>query len=121
MRRDMNVLRQILLAVRDADGVVREVPGIDQAVYLEHARLLDEAGLVTASIHQVQQRVDVALIWRLTWAGHDFADAIQQDTLWHKAQSTVLKPAASWTFDVLKEWLKTEISQGLPTLRGAGQ
>ncbi len=33
----------------------------------------------------------------------------------------VLKPAGSWTFDVLKEWLKAEITQGLPTLRGLGQ
>ena len=29
--------------------------------------------------------------------------------------------AGSYISNVLKEWLKTEISQGLPTLRGLGQ
>lgn len=33
----------------------------------------------------------------------------------------LIKPAGSWTFDVLKEWLKTEILQGLPTIRRLGE
>lgn len=32
----------------------------------------------------------------------------------------VLIFGASWTFDVLKEWLKAEIKNGLPTLRSLG-
>ncbi len=28
-----------------------------------------------------------------------------------------LKPGMSFTFDLLKDWLKAEISQGLPALR----
>ena len=117
MRRDMDIIRQIVLAVRDSDGVVRGLEGVDFEVYAEHVRLLDEAGLVDASIQTVPQRkVIAALVWRLTWAGQDFADAISSDTLWRKAKDTVIKPAGSWTFDVLKEWLKSEISQGLPTL-----
>ena len=68
-----------------------------------------------------ERRIIAALIWRLTWAGQDFADAISSDTLWCKAKENVLKPAGSWTFDVLKEWLKAEILQGLPTIRKLGQ
>ncbi len=50
--------------------------------------------------------------------GCDFLDAARSDTLWAKAKTSVIKPSASWTFDLLKEWLKAEISSGLPTLRG---
>ena len=46
----------------------------------------------------------------------DLADAVRSDTPWAKAKSNVIKPTASFTFDVLKDWLKTEITQGLPTL-----
>ena len=115
MKRDMDVIRQIVLAVREAQGVVREVPGIEQALYFEHALLLEEAGLIQASIQVTQHRVTVALIWRLTWAGQDFADAITDDTLWRKAKDNVLKPAGSWTFGVLLEYLKSEITGRLPS------
>lgn len=33
-----------------------------------------------------------------------------------RRKSNVIKPTASFTFDVLRDWLKTEITQGLPTL-----
>ncbi|MDG2617731.1 DUF2513 domain-containing protein [Thermoleptolyngbya sichuanensis XZ-Cy5] len=58
-----------------------------------------------------------ASIGRLTWQGCEFADAVADDRLWNKAKENVLKPGISFTFDVLKEWLKAEISQGLPALR----
>lgn len=122
MKRDMDIIRQIVLAVRDSDDVIRGLEGVQFEVYAEHVRLLEEAGLVDASIQTVpQRRVITALVWRLTWAGQDFASAIDNDTLWSKAKENVIKPAGSWTFDVLKEWLKAEITQGLPTLRGLGQ
>lgn len=60
-------------------------------------------------------------VQRLTWSGCDFVDAIQDDTLWAKARAKVMKPTASFTFAVLKDWLKAEIAQGLPTLRTLGQ
>ena len=118
----MDLIRQIVLTVRDSPSVVRGLEGVDFEVYAEHVRLLEEAGLVDASIQIVpQRRVLTALVWRLTWAGQDFASAIDNDTLWGKAKETVIKPAGSWTFDVLKEWLKTEILQGLPTIRRLGE
>ena len=114
MNRDMDVIRQIVLAVRDANGVVRGVQGMEQDVFIEHARLLEEAGLIEASIQIVpQHRAIAALIWRLTWAGQDFADAIKEDTLWRKAKDNVLKPAGSWTFGVLLEYLRGQIIRSL--------
>jgi hypothetical protein len=41
---------------------------------------------------------------------------MRDDTVWKKAKEHVLKPGASWTFDILKEWLKAEAKSrlGLP-------
>jgi len=60
-------------------------------------------------------------IVRLTWEGCDFADAVRSDTLWKKAKEMVIKPTASFTFGLLKDWLKSEIAQGLPTLTKLAQ
>jgi hypothetical protein len=116
MKRDMDIIRRIVLAARDEAAPVRGLEGVDADVFAEHVRLLEEAGLVGASVRVVQQRADVALVWRLTWSGHEFADAISSDTLWNKAKDNVIKPAGSWTFGVLLDYLKSEISRGIPSL-----
>ncbi len=116
MKRDMDLIRKIVLAVRDNDDVIRGIDGVDQDIYMEHARLLVEAGLIEANIQMSQRKPLVALIWRLTWTGQDFADAITDDTLWKKAKDNVIKPAASWTFGILLDYLKGQIARGLPSL-----
>ena len=116
MKRDMDLIRQMLLHARDAAGAVSSMPGVDQELFMEHVKLLHEAGLVDAAIQEAQHRVRAAIIWRLTWAGQDFADAITDDTLWRKAKANVVKPMASWTFGILLDYLKGEIASGLPSL-----
>ena len=49
-----------------------------------------------------------AVVSRLTWEGHDFLDAIQDDTIWAKPKESVLKPTLSASLDVLLEWLKRQ-------------
>jgi hypothetical protein len=41
---------------------------------------------------------------------------MRDDTIWKKAKEQVLKPGASWSFEILKEWAKHELKQkfGLP-------
>ena len=117
MNRDMDVIRQIVLAVRDFSEPLAKVDGIEPAVFNYHAQLLDEAGLVKASLGCSDKRPpSVALIFRLTWDGHDFADSITDNTVWQKAKDTVIKPTASWTFGILLEYLKMEIKSHIPGL-----
>ncbi len=126
MKRDMDLIRRIALEVEDTDfgysltGMQEE--GVDTATFGIHAIWMKEAGLIDAVIQEYSSGEPPKVkIFRLTWAGCEFADAIRDDTLWKKAKASVLKPGMSFTFDVLKDWLKTEITQGLPTIRGLGQ
>lgn len=120
MKRDMDVIRKIVLAVDNAPGVVSSVDGIDEDIFNYHAYLLIEADLAKGRAMNVDQSVNpvVVDIFRLTWAGHDFADAIKDDTIWKKAKENVMKPAASWSFGILVEYLKMEAKARIPGLEG---
>lgn len=124
MKRDMDLIRRIALEVEETGfgHVLTGVDGVAKETFGIHAIWMHEAGLITARIQEFQSgeppRVEIR---RLTWAGCEFADAIRSDTLWKKAKANVLKPGMSFTFDVLKDWLKAEIAQGLPALRALGQ
>lgn len=121
MKRDINLIREILLWIeRSEHGTVNEEPVIDgysseQIGY--HVHLMGQAGLVTAlDITAFGDQSPKALPTGLTWAGHDFLDAVKDDTLWAKAKSIVLKPAAGVAFDVLLAWAKSEAKQRLGLL-----
>ena len=117
MNRDMDAIRKILFAVREADGVTKEVDGVEDDVFKFNAMLLIEAGLVlggTPPSAKSDSPVPAhAIIRRLTWEGYDFVDSIEDDDIWQKAKEKVLKPAGSWTFGILSEYIKYEIKTKL--------
>jgi hypothetical protein len=53
-----------------------------------------------------------AAVFRLTWDGADFLDAARSDTLWHRALAEVIAQGKSFTFDLLKAWLRHQIATG---------
>lgn len=110
MKRDMDITRTIVFAVRDSSVPVSGVQGIPPEVFAYHAQILEEAGMVEASLlpDDGKRPATVADIFRLTWDGQDFADAAADDTVWNNAKDKILKPAASWTFAMLLEYLKVE-------------
>ena len=54
-----------------------------------------------------------ALIFRMTWQGHEFLDAARNETVWQTAKEKMLKPGVSWTFDLLREALTALAKQQL--------
>jgi hypothetical protein len=115
MHRNMDIIRKIVLAVRNAENTVNSVEGITSKDFAYHAQLLEEAGLVSAAIQGQGKRIaEAAVIFRLTWAGEDFADSIKDDSLWNKAKENIIKPSASWTFGILLQYLEFEIKRITP-------
>ena len=116
MHRDMEVIRQIILASKEADGVsVSEIAGVSNEVFCFNAALLIEAELAKGrAMDSGDPPLPVAVdIFRLTWAGCDFADSINDETIWNKAKENILKPGASWTFVLLGEYLKALLAEKL--------
>lgn len=118
MQRDMDVIRQILLALDEPGKILlNEVDGVDKDVFCYHAQLLIEAGLVEGALGAKSKGYPAtAQLWRLTWEGHEFTSAIREDTLWKKAKEAVIKPTTSWTFAILRAYLKAEAIRKIPGL-----
>ncbi len=120
MKRDMDLIRRIALTTADLPygETLDSLPDVPQEAFVTHVAWLHEAGLVRATYQEGSgSSAMYAIVFRLTWAGCEFADAVRSDTTWARAKTNVLKPGMSFTFDLLKDWLKAEIAQGLPTLR----
>lgn len=105
MKRDMDLIRLLLVEVEgetkpDLSGYTEE-----QQVY--HAVLLIEAGFVHGTVLSDENGDPVdARISRLTNEGHDFLDAVRDDTIWNKAKAVLKSSAASATADVVKDTCK---------------
>src|SRR5437016_1463459 len=107
----MDIIRLLLLELESKNSIaVAELPGYNREDVVYNAELIREAGLAHGPepVRHGAKLLHVELDG-LTWTGHDFLDAARDDTLWRKAKEKFMKPAASWSFSVLLEWLKAEI------------
>lgn len=111
MKRDMDIVRQLLLRAEAAGGQT----SVSGALETYHVRLMIDAGLVDGCISEdvTSDAPQHSWIDGLTWSGHDFLDAARDEGLWQKARDKFLKPAGSWTSSLLLEWLKDQIRSGL--------
>lgn len=121
MKRDMDLIRKIVLAVEDrppgsaVDQI--QIDGYTEQQIGYHSYLVVDSGLAQGI--DTQSLADVLPSWlilHLTSAGHDFADAARNETTWNKAKDMVNKNAGSATIDIVKETLVAVIKGaiGLP-------
>lgn len=118
MRRDMDVIRCIILAVCDASGPVNAVDGISDEDFSSHAQLLEEAGLIEAAILPPGKRIATeAMIYRLTWSGHEFADSVRDPVVWAKTKKSA-EAAGGFTLDLLRDLAKGFIKKQIKDKTG---
>lgn len=119
MKRDFDLIRKILSTIEEAragDIITKfSFDGVEPAVVTDHLRMLISEGFVEGELPD--RRYHRYIIRGLTWKGHDFCDAMKDETLWAKAQETILKPIGGMTFDLLLAWLKAQMATklGLPS------
>jgi hypothetical protein len=120
MKRDLTLIRKMVLAIEDAPaGFAPELQFDDytdvQVGY--HAYLLIDAGLAKgADVTSMGDQSPQAIVSHLTWAGHEFAEASRDEGRWKKAAGQVAAKGGSITLGVLKELLISYMRQqyGLP-------
>ena len=106
MKRDMDIIRRLLHDTESSDSTIR----IDDPLEAHQVAFMLDAGLIKGRLREVDSAGIVgAFIYGLTWNGCEFVDATRDPSLREKAKKHVLKPSASWTFSLLREWLKSEI------------
>ena len=119
MKRDMDLIRKILQLVESCDNPygVEELPeinGYDPATVSYQIRILKEANLISAE--PIDERghgyTDYYGI-HLTWDGHEFLAATYDNSIWAKAKETIIKPGASFTFQLLRQYLEMKAKEKL--------
>jgi FPC/CPF motif-containing protein YcgG len=109
MKRDWDIIREILIKFEEHDpkngGVqLSGFPGDKAYEYSYHVELLLEAGLVHGHMSKtIGRHAQNFIVDRLTWAGHEFLDAIRSDTVWNKTKNSFIKGGLTMTFDLVKK------------------
>ncbi len=123
MKRDMNLIRAIVLAIRDHDGrpsaseVQSLVSNEDNAVFGYHIQLLLQGAMMTGVDTGVRKDRHGVATLALTWAGQDFADDIANDAVWtsiHQSLADAELQSASFTV-----WSQLVVAKMIQSCGGA--
>jgi|SRR5450631_1644733 len=116
MKRDMDLLREILLEVEKAPAMQmwdsRPLVGYSDAEVFAHVKLAEDAGLVVASFMTGYG----AVVQRLTNGGYDFLEASKQPALWEQAKHQLVVQGLPITVATIKAVLQALIQHQLAKL-----
>ena len=112
MRRNMDLIRQLLLGIEGEASTQQEfrIEGVDDLEKWYNIDLLVQANLIRGvevrwAADGTGQYAYTKGLAALTWEGHDFLDAVRNDSIWQqaseKAKAGVLD-MQSLTFEVIK-------------------
>jgi hypothetical protein len=107
MKRDMELVRAILIAMEaHPTGYAPpdlSIPGYDETEVGYHVHLMHEGELVTAfEAAPFGAETPVAIPLTITWKGHEFLDAVRNDTVWAKVKTIVKERGSPLPFTVLQ-------------------
>ncbi|MDP1561412.1 MAG: DUF2513 domain-containing protein [Pirellulaceae bacterium] len=92
MKRDMELIRKICFAVEEleqpTDATELQIDGFETDAVVYHCEIMIEAGLLFGQDSRVRSHDDF-LLFRLTWAGHEFVDSVRNNNLWAKVSGKV--------------------------------
>ena len=107
MRRDMDLVRVILLKIEEEHAGVGlanlEVEGYNRATIAYHCQLLEEAGLVSSCIvRYADDSVFFFSVGGLTWEGADYLDKVRDDSVWAKTKNLAAEKGVPLVVETVK-------------------
>lgn len=110
MKRDMELIRRILLTVEEkyVDIWLRnnevQIDGCDMKIDGYHCAILHGAGLLYDYKGQYGNGQLLQFgVGRLTWDSHEFLNKIKSDTVWNKTKDTITAKGIPFVLDAVKE------------------
>jgi hypothetical protein len=109
MKRNWDTIREILLKAEElTPGATLRLSDFDTARADEiayHLKLLDESGLINVSTAEFLGAAGIHFdLDRLTWSGHDFLDAVRNDSIWNKTKAMISEKGGAMTFELIKSF-----------------
>jgi len=104
MKRDWDVIREVLLAVEENSSreLHYDVAEDNERKTAEHAFLLWKSGFLDG-IDGSSMDGEYVIVTGLTWAGHDLLQTIQSKPVWERIKSTAQEKSIDLTFDAVKK------------------
>lgn len=120
MKRDMDLVRQILLwaEAKDAGRLYRldvEIDGYDHLTVAKHVELMQDRGLVEANVLGFQEHGGAfeAKIERITWDGYEFLDLARNTSIWTGTMDEMKSRGVGFSIDVAKAILIAKVKAAL--------
>ncbi len=90
MERDMELVRELLLLIETTENSKElMIPeSMDKVIVAHHLKLMEQAGLVKDSTKWASNS-PMWIMATLTWNGHEYLDALRNDTVWNKLKDEV--------------------------------
>lgn len=99
MKRDMNLIREILLQIEGSSSVsAPEGYSVKETNF--HLLLLLDAGFIEANVAKAFGETSIR-VKRMTWDGHDFLEAIRSPQVWDQVQKQITE-VGSAAFEIVK-------------------
>lgn len=127
MKRDMDLIRKVLLyiekqhvgktlVIQPSSPAAAELD-VDQGILIYHIRLLCDAGYLDGSVKSMSRGdLDgIAIVHGIRWQGHEFLDAVRDDTVWREVKRQIEKVPAMTLAAVIPmvvQWVKEKIGLG---------
>ena len=109
--RDMDLIRLLLIQLESGEQQP-DVEKYSKKEIIYQYQLMADEGLIVAKFVEGNDPIpDDVMDIRLTWDGQDFLAAARDNKLWKMAKDKFIQPGVSWTFSIVKEWLKLQIHQ----------
>ncbi len=120
MKRDMDLMRQILLRIEERSDVPPRTMTLDSFMDMKkssyeislHLALLYDAGLIKVMDVSTVGDLEEFTIERLTLAGYEYLDAIRNYRVWDRVKKTIDFVGGA-TLDVIKQVAVKELSKEL--------
>lgn len=107
MRRDMDLVRDILLEVEKqyvSTAIYNlKIEGYDTETIAYHCKILYEAGLISDYKAQYADNTIYSFgVGSLTWDGNDYLDKIRDNSIWKKTKDVIVKKGLPLVLDTVK-------------------
>ena len=115
MKRDMDLVRLILLEIEDKYRSTAiydlAIDGYDTETVAYHCKILHEAGLISDYKAQyADNEIYVFGVGSITWDGNDFLEKIRDDSQWKKVKETITKKGLPLVIETIKSVANALIS-----------
>ncbi len=109
MKRNWDIIREILLKAEELNPectlILSDFDEDRAHEIVYHVKLLDESGLIKVSIVEFLGDANIHFdLDRLTWAGHDFLDAVRNDSMWNKTKEMITDKGGAMTLELIKSF-----------------